>query len=971
MKSIRNNCKSLLITITLFLILICIPNTINEVSNSPNFNLHSASESLEVKVDIDEFQANYYDSRGQSEPVVCVLSEDLFAIIWRSWEQDGTSYGVYARVFDGATGLNSTPEFRVNDNTIGSEWGHAACALNNETFMVVWHSGQGDGNLEVYGRVFNATTGEPTTSEYRVNPLRANDQWFPQICALSENKVVVAWQSKEQDSGDGSEEHGIYAIVIDPTDGSTITSEFRLNDYSTGDQTTVSICALSEDSFAAAWMSGQPEDSGGIYGSIFNANTGTNTTDEILVNHHTSELQENPAICTLSEDLVMVVWQSEQQDPGDINTDYGIYGTVFNANTGENVTSEFRVNDYVTDTQENPSICALTDEIVCVAWQSYLQDSDSWGVYSTFINVTTTQNITAEFRVNDYVLNDQRESSVAKISEDTIAVAWQSYLQGADQHEVYGKTFFINNPPKHYGIPPDDVSYLFGSTGNTIEWNFTDNTVFLQNYTIYNESVPVPGHTDAWWESGTPTTINIDGLAPGEYNFTIILDDGEGERARDEVTVTVTNDAPIHYGSIPDDIFYPYGYTGNEIEWNFTDDSTLNPTYTIYNDSVAVSGHIDQSWTSGTPITINVDGLTIAEYNFTIVVEDGLGLQIQDQVNVTVTTESPFHYGPTPDDFSYTYGSTGNEIEWNFTDTTVFNPTYTIYNDSVAVSGHIDEPWTSGTPITINVDGLFLGEYNFTIIVKDGLGEQTQDQVNVTVSNDPPVHDGSTPPDIGYTVGTSGNTIDWTFIDDSVLNPTYTIYNEGSPIVAHTDVSWTSNVPITVNIDGLASGVFNFTIVVKDGLGGQIQDQVDVTVVVNELPTHVGSYPEDISYTEGETGNTIQWTFSDDTVLNPIYTIYVDSVALTGEIDQAWTSEATITMNVDGLSVGEHNVTIVIFDGFGGRVQDEVTVTVEASEPERRIPGYPLVIVLSITIVMIFSTAHRVRKRIKAKNLKI
>jgi len=42
--------------------------------------------------------------------------------------------------------------------------------------------------------------------------------------------------------------------------------------------------------------------------------------------------------------------------------------------------------------------------------------------------------------------------------------------------------------------------------------------------------------------------------------------------------------------------------------------------------------------------------------------------------------------------------------------------------------------WASGVPIVQDIDGLNLGTYNFTITVRDGLGNSATDEVNVSVT---------------------------------------------------------------------------------------------------------------------------------------------------------------------------------------------------------------------------------------------
>lgn len=85
----------------------------------------------------------------------------------------------------------------------------------------------------------------------------------------------------------------------------------------------------------------------------------------------------------------------------------------------------------------------------------------------------------------------------------------------------------------------------------------------------------------------------------------------------------------------------------------------------------------------------------------------------------------------------------------------------------------------------------------------------------------------TSPPDITYIHGTTGNSISWTITTTSSGTNGYIVYRNGTSVATG---SWTSGKPVTISIDGLAIGIFNFTINANDTLGGLVQDTVVVTV---------------------------------------------------------------------------------------------------------------------------------------------
>lgn len=81
-----------------------------------------------------------------------------------------------------------------------------------------------------------------------------------------------------------------------------------------------------------------------------------------------------------------------------------------------------------------------------------------------------------------------------------------------------------------------------------------------------------------------------------------------------------------------------------------------------------------------------------------------------------------------PADFTYELGATGNEIVWTIADVNADS-----YNLTINGILSISDVWTSGT-ITVNVDGLAVGQYNFTIYLNDTGGNMISDSVIVTVT---------------------------------------------------------------------------------------------------------------------------------------------------------------------------------------------------------------------------------------------
>jgi len=105
---------------------------------------------------------------------------------------------------------------------------------------------------------------------------------------------------------------------------------------------------------------------------------------------------------------------------------------------------------------------------------------------------------------------------------------------------------------------------------------------------------------------------------------------------------------------------------------------------------------------------------------------DAAGNSATDSVQVTVLASAePIIDHPA--DIEYVAGSTGNSITWTPED--LFPHSYQILHNGTEVNSG---PW-DGLPITVSVDGLEIGTYNYSLTVSDEAGNLVTDTVFVYV----------------------------------------------------------------------------------------------------------------------------------------------------------------------------------------------------------------------------------------------
>ena len=130
-------------------------------------------------------------------------------------------------------------------------------------------------------------------------------------------------------------------------------------------------------------------------------------------------------------------------------------------------------------------------------------------------------------------------------------------------------------------------------------------------------------------------------------------------------------------------------------------------------------------------------------------------------------------------------------------------------------------------------------------------------------------------------------------------------------------------------------------------------DTIWVTVSTAVVPEI--SSPADIAYEEGTTGHLINWTVGDRHT--GTYEIYNNSI----KVDYGSWANGTLIWDVDGLSTGTYNFTMVVRDASSNCVADTVWVTVMAA-PTTTPPDLPE-LGLTALIVLAIVTALGVRRK--------
>ena len=214
----------------------------------------------------DQFLVNTYTTDSQDVPDVAHAGTGDFVVVWSSWLQDGSDSSVHGQRF-AASGSRLGGEFMVNIATVGrQEWARVDADADGN-FVVAWHdSGSGDGSgSAVMARLYDST-GVPRGPEFRVNQYTTGDQEFPDIHAEDTGAFVVVWHSRGTQDGDRM---GIFGQRFTDA-GARRGAEFRVNTYTTDYQFGPSIAGDGSGNFDVVWSSaGQDGHLLGVYGQRF------------------------------------------------------------------------------------------------------------------------------------------------------------------------------------------------------------------------------------------------------------------------------------------------------------------------------------------------------------------------------------------------------------------------------------------------------------------------------------------------------------------------------------------------------------------------------------------------------------------------------------------------------------------------------------------------------------------------------
>jgi hypothetical protein len=269
-----------------------------------------------------EFRVNTYTTGTQYQAAVAKDSSGNFVVVWSSVGQEGAGAEVFGQRFS-SSGAPLGAEFRVNTYTTGYQYRPAVGSDAGGNFLVVWQDGAAPGGpggagRGIFGRSY-VSTGDPLGPEFEVETYTTGFQGAPALAVDVAGSAVVVWHSDGQDGSD----LGIFGQRYDVS-GVPIASEFQVNTYTTGRQAYPAVGKEFEPfgCFIVAWSGDGPDESGsGVFERFWLF--GNQPQFEFRLNTYTTGDQTRAWVAPLTGvgDLV-ILWDDESQD----GSGSGIYG---------------------------------------------------------------------------------------------------------------------------------------------------------------------------------------------------------------------------------------------------------------------------------------------------------------------------------------------------------------------------------------------------------------------------------------------------------------------------------------------------------------------------------------------------------------------------------------------------------------------------------------------------------------------
>jgi hypothetical protein len=546
-------------------------------------------------------QTNYYSASGVEYSIIGGLAGDqIFPdaalstsggfLVWQDNITDGSGWGISARRVD-ATLSGTLSTFRVNQQGTNDQENPRVALLKNGGAVFVWQGGK-PSYQHIFARFLTPTNTFLTTNDIQVNSFTNNFQINPSVTVLNNSNVLVVWASYNETSSNSLQD--VYAQILSPT-GQKIGGEFLINQFTSFNQRTPVIAALTNGGFVVAWVSEHerliapnlgtnsadttasaivtPSVDG--YARLYNSG-GTAVTSEFLVNTD-NRVCANPAMAASADGTFMVTWG--QKDVSVPQNSWDIFARSF-SNAGAGGTAVL-VNTRIYGDQYAPHISSLGVDYL-VAWTSLGQDGSREGVYGQFMRSGGAL-IGGEFRVNTTTVSQQMHPVVTSDGAQQFLVIWTGYIGSPYSFDLfaerYGNAAALLQPMSApFVYAPFVISSNVYQPQLVVTWpNLLG--ISVSNYEVYVDGAALPSGVTT---SNQWTMKAVNGLtANSTHSFQVDYVVTDGRRSPISTSTSGTTWQGYNWGGIPFEWMTLY-YGSDISQWPPANSKLGGTTVTVY-----------------------------------------------------------------------------------------------------------------------------------------------------------------------------------------------------------------------------------------------------------------------------------------------------------------------------------------------------------------------------------------------------
>ena len=453
-------------------------------------------------------------------------------LVWDDNATDGAGQGISALRLDSSLSAMFS-SFRVNVTGTNDQERPQVSLLNGGGAVFVWQGGLRS-YQHVYARYLSAANTWLTTNDVLVNTFTNNFQINPVVATLTNGAVVVAWGSYNQATTNSLQD--VYVQQLSAT-GAKIGGEFLANQFTSFNQRTPVLAALSDGRFVVVWVSEQEtgDNRVDIYARIFTS-AGAAAGNEFLVNTSTN-VCANPSVAGGANGGFVVAWG--ERDSVARTNGWDVFARAFNgAGVGGTVQP---LNTFIFGDQYAPKVSALPTGYLAV-WNSMGQDGSWEGVFGRFLDPTATP-WGAEFRVSTTTVGGQVYPTAVSDGGGRFLAAWSSFTGSAKGMDLFAQRYAIAGLP----LPAPNPPFVTGLSSNALSVSWPAVAGFsVANYEVYADGAfsATAVVTNDWW--------TMTGLAPSStHSFQVDYVLTDSRRSPPSGPASGTTYGSLTWGGIP------------------------------------------------------------------------------------------------------------------------------------------------------------------------------------------------------------------------------------------------------------------------------------------------------------------------------------------------------------------------------------------------------------------------------------